>query len=196
MPENQPPAARLQNRTIAWWVIAGVGVAISIAAMAFTASTLGPPSPPKIPQALLNPLKQPSPQLEPDQVVRIQLDALGAAALSDDGILQCYQFASPANRRATGPLPRFVAMIRSGPYAAMLHQTATRIGRPVVRGEHARVLATLVDNAGRVRVYQFELSRQTTEPYVDCWMTDSVLEVLSDRAPDHAPAPKRSGPAV
>ena len=186
MQDHQASAGK-QTRTIVYLGLTLLGAVVTIVAVWMTGSTLGQKPQEDLP-AIARQLVQPSPELTPDDVVRLQLRALGTSAISDEGILQCYCFASPANRRATGPFPRFVAMIRSGSYAAMLNQTATRVGRPIVRGEHARVLATFVDGHRRVRVYRFELSKQSADPYLDCWMTDEVTEVAAGRPSDRPPA--------
>jgi hypothetical protein len=63
---------------------------------------------------------RPSAHLAPEDVVRIQLEALRKNDGEDRGIAVAFRFASPANKRSTGPLPRFISMIRNGPYSLML----------------------------------------------------------------------------
>lgn len=115
----------------------------------------------------------PSPALSPEDVVRIQLEALRRNDLQNRGIAVAFRFASPANRANTGPLERFVSMIRNGPYALMLRFRAASYGPVESRGFRARQRVTLAD-AGRSVTYWFYLSRQSEEPYIDCWMTDAV----------------------
>ena len=58
----------------------------------------------------------PDPALSPGDVVRIQLEALRRNDEQDRGIAVAFRFASPANRTNTGPLSRFIAMIKeAGP---------------------------------------------------------------------------------
>ena len=123
-----------------------------------------------------NPLSDalvPAPALSPGDVVRIQLEALRHNDRHDRGIEVAFRFASPANRANTGPLERFVSMIRNGPYALMLGFRAASYGPVESRGVRARQRVTLVD-AGRSITYWFYLSRQSEAPYIDCWMTDAV----------------------
>ena len=115
----------------------------------------------------------PSPALSPGDVVRIQLEALRRNDRHNRGIEVAFRFASPANRANTGPLERFVSMIRNGPYALMLGFRAASYGPVESRGVRARQRVTLA-NAGRSVTYWFYLSRQTGAPYEDCWMTDAV----------------------
>ena len=123
-----------------------------------------------------NPLSDtlvPAPSLSPGEVVRIQLEALRYNDPQDRGIAVAFRFASPANRTNTGPLERFVAMIRNGPYALMLRFREVSYGPVESKGFRARQRVTLAD-AGRSTTYWFYLSRQSEKPYVDCWMTDAV----------------------
>ena len=123
------------------------------------------------------PLSMPSPELSPEDVVRLQMRALSDNWPEGRGVEQCFQFASPANRRITGPLDRFDAMVRSAPFRSLLDQRVTLIGRALVRDRRAAVLATFLDRNNQVRVFRFILSRQTEPEYAECWMTDGVIEV-------------------
>ena len=123
-----------------------------------------------------NPLSDalvPAPALSPAEVVRIQLEALRHNDVHNRGIEVAFRFASPANRSNTGPIERFVSMIRNGPYALMLRFREASYGPVESRGLMARQRVTLAD-AGIRTTYWFYLSRQSEEPYVDCWMTDAV----------------------
>ena len=65
---------------------------------------------------------EPDPSLTPGQVIAIQLKALRSNRdMADDGgIAITFNFASPANRRMTGPLARFVQMLKNPLYTIML----------------------------------------------------------------------------
>lgn len=115
----------------------------------------------------------PAPALSPGEVVRIQLEALRHNDESNRGIEVAFRFASPANRARTGPLPRFIGMIRNGPYALMLGFHAASYGPVESRGARARQRVTLAGAHASI-TYWFYLSRQSEAPYVDCWMTDAV----------------------
>lgn len=136
--------------------------------------------------------QRPSPDLQPDDVVRVQLSALASENGDLAGVAQCFAFASPLNRRATGPLDRFAAMIVKPPYRALLTPDQTLIGTPVVQGNQARVLVTLVDADEQLATFEFLLSRQQA-PYEGCWMTDAVLQLAAARRqpPDN---PRRRSP--
>ena len=123
----------------------------------------------------------PRPGLSPGEVIRIQLEALRHNDEQDRGIKVAFRFASPANREQTGPLPRFVRMIRQGPYALMLDFREASYGTVEVREEVARQRVTLTGARSRVS-YWFYLSRQSKAPFAGCWMTDAVfVERVSGR---------------
>ena len=116
----------------------------------------------------------PRPGLSPGEVIRIQLEALRNNDEQDRGIEVAFRFASPANRESTGPLPRFIRMIRQGPYALMLGFREASYGTVEVREEVARQRVTLTGARSRVS-YWFYLSRQSKAPFAGCWMTDAVF---------------------
>jgi hypothetical protein len=116
----------------------------------------------------------PDPSLTPEQVVRIQLEALEGNDEDDRGIALAFRFASPANRQSTGPIERFTAMLKGPLYSPMLGFIEAEYGNTGVRGESARVKVKLFGTGGQVIVYVFYLSKQTEDPYSDCWMTDAV----------------------
>ena len=115
----------------------------------------------------------PDPALSPGDVVRIQLEALRRNDEQDRGIAVAFRFASPANRANTGPLSRFIAMIKEGPYALMLGFREAAYGPVETQSSQARQRVTLT-SARESTTYWFYLSQQSAPPYADCWMTDVV----------------------
>ena len=124
-----------------------------------------------------NPLSEtlvPDPDLSPAEVVRIQLEALRNNDEQDRGIEVAFRFASPANRANTGPLARFIPMIKQGPYALMLDFRDATYGPVETVADRARQRVTLT-GARETMTYWFYLSLQSEPPYTGCWMTDSVF---------------------
>lgn len=122
----------------------------------------------------LSPKLVPTPELAPDQVVRIQLNALRHNDVENRGIEVAFRFASPNNKLSTGPLPRFVRMMQQGPYSLMLaYENVTYHPLEVVE-DRARQRVTLI-GSGLVVAYEFYLSRQTQGACTGCWMTDAVI---------------------
>ena len=145
---------------------------LSIALALGTIPALGQQSEPGVEDPLSEAL-MPDPALSPSEVIRIQLEALHNNDERDRGIAIAFRFASPANRANTGPLPRFIAMIRQGPYALMLDFVHASYGPVEAVADRARQPVTLTGPSASV-TYWFYLSRQTEPPYADCWMTDAV----------------------
>merc|ERR1711988_499530 len=74
-------------------------------------------------------LHSPNPGLTAQDVVEMQILALGAARDESafiEGINKCFEYASPANKQNTGPAQRFGHMIRCG-YPAMLNWQSYKI---------------------------------------------------------------------
>jgi Domain of unknown function (DUF4864) len=116
----------------------------------------------------------PNPDLSPREVVRLQLDALGRNGElgGDEGIATAFRFASPANRAVTGPLGRFVEMLKNPLYRPMLDHASARFGPVQDDGDVARLQVVLFGRNGEVAAYDFTLSR---DEETDCWLTDGVM---------------------
>ncbi|WP_318570886.1 DUF4864 domain-containing protein [Salinigranum marinum] len=122
-------------------------------------------------------LPAPDPSYSPVRVVEIQLTALADNddPVEDAGIKTAYNFASPANRRSTGPVDRFVRMVRGPQYAPMVDHVEAVSG-PMERGDgSAEQRVTLTGPGGRTVTYVFGLSKQRGGPLDGCWLTDRVL---------------------
>ena len=65
---------------------------------------------------------KPSIEIEPEQVIKIQLSALmkNDNPYKDRGIIQTWEFAHPNNQKITGPLERFKSMIKTESYSMLL----------------------------------------------------------------------------
>ena len=68
-------------------------------------------------------LLKPSPNLEPQEIISIQLKALkdNNNPYKNSGIEQTWEFAHPSNRKFTGPLSKFKKMMYSPSYIIMLN---------------------------------------------------------------------------
>lgn len=120
---------------------------------------------------------QPNPDLTPQDVIRIQVEALQNNDSEDTGIEITFRFASPANRQYTGPLNRFKRMVKSPAYSPMLNHKLAEYGPLEISEETATQRVTIIDPNGRATVYLFSLSKQSDSSCEGCWMTDSVMVV-------------------
>ena len=64
----------------------------------------------------------PNPSLNPSDVVKMQLTAMQQNDESNLGIEVTFRFASPSNRRYTGPLERFIRLVKNPSYKHLLNQ--------------------------------------------------------------------------
>lgn len=122
---------------------------------------------------------EPDPRLTPEQVIAIQLQALknNAQTADDAGIRITFHFASPANRRMTGPLERFSAMLKNPLYGIMFRFEKCERSPLLRSGGRARQRVTLTDSKGERAIFLFVLSKQRAAPYENCWMTDIVTRL-------------------
>ena len=130
-------------------------------------------------------LPEPSPDLSPTEVVRLQVEALGNndAPRDDAGIEAAFSFASPSNKRATGPLRRFRRLFDTPAYGPMIDHDGATYSAPQVEGDRAQMGVILITDSGNRVGYLFQLSRQPDAPYEDCWMTDAVRRVPVEDIP-------------
>lgn len=141
-----------------------------------TATTETEPSPTAEAQPSL--AEEPHPDLSPQDVVRIQLEAMqnNDDPAPDSGIRQAYMFASPSNKEETGPVERFIPMVKGPQYRPMLNFEDYSLGPPDRTSRDTVLQPVLIETPdGRRVMYLFLLSRQTEAPYEDCWMTDGVV---------------------
>jgi hypothetical protein len=146
-------------------------------AAALFAATVAPVVADDLPQT------KPDPSLSPQDVVSIQIEALrnNDTPYENRGIEVTFNFASPANKRMTGPIERFAAMVRNPIYAPMINHQTARYGKLMIEGDIASIDVILISEDGAYVGYRFTLSRQHGNQYEGSWMTDAVVpfEVMS-----------------
>lgn len=124
----------------------------------------------------------PIPDYGPQDVVRIQLEALANNNVphKDAGIEITFRFASPSNQQMTGPLNRFIRLLYNPLYSPMLEHRALNFGEVVQKNDRARVSVILTAADGQRVGYLFILSKQKSGDFDRCWMTDSVIRYEID----------------
>ena len=118
----------------------------------------------------------PDSDYSPEQVVKIVIEALKTndEANNDDGIATVFEFASPGNRSNTGPLPRFVRMIKRG-FPDMLNHTDARYDTMKISGDTAVQAVWLLTPSGEEVGYAFQLGKQQGGDFANMWMTEAVM---------------------
>lgn len=127
---------------------------------------------------------QPSAAYGPGTAVEIQLEALQRAAPGDEleRLSVLFRFASPRNRRQTGPLPRFVQMVQRR-FGALLEFEDVVYWPLEVRRDRAWQRVTLWLPDARRQDYVFELARQNSGECAGCWLTERVFEPVPPGIP-------------
>ena len=123
------------------------------------------------------PQTEPVPSLSPRDVVSIQIEALrnNDIPYENRGVEVTFNFASPANKRMTGPLERFKVMVRNPTYGPLIDHRSAKYENLVVEDDSARVDVILTTEEGVYLGYRFFLSRQQGNEYEGSWMTDAVI---------------------
>ncbi len=131
------------------------------------------------------PMPRPSAALKPGDVVRIVIHALADNDFphANAGIETTFAFASPANRVNTGPLERFIRMVKGEPYGIMVDHVASEFSEVVYTGNTAYQMVHLTGADGRAVVFAFRLSKQLDGEFKDMWMTDAVWPVANAVVP-------------
>jgi Domain of unknown function (DUF4864) len=145
---------------------------------------------------LKDPTTMPSPKadLAPRDVVKIVVDALKKNDANDSGIRTTFKFASPGNQQQTGPIERFIPMVKSPAYQPMINSRSVEVHELSIDETTAEELAIIVDSNGDKAYYIFQLAKQPDGDLKDCWMTDGVVRVEPKDAPADKPQPKPDRP--
>ncbi len=126
-------------------------------------------------------LPAPSADLKPEDVVKIVIDALANndRPFANAGITTTFAFASPANKVNTGPLERFINMVKGEPYGIMVDHVESELSEVVYMGNKAYQMVNLTGADGRAVIFAFRLSKQVDGEFKDMWMTDAVWPVAT-----------------
>ena len=121
----------------------------------------------------------PGPEYGPADVVRIQVQALASndTPYRNAGIEVAFRFASPANKRFTGPLRRFIRMLYTPTYRPFIDHKVAHFGQVDIQGSEATLTVILTAANGQRVGYVFRLSKQRGAPCKACWMTDEVWPI-------------------
>ena len=135
----------------------------------------------------------PGPSLSAAEVVRIQMEALRQNDSKDNGIQTTFRFASPSNKRVTGPYSRFAKMIKAAPYRAMLNAKQVEFGEILSDETEAFQAVRVSGSNGEEITYVFVLRRQSDTPFAGCWMTEAVFVKPSVDDPPYPVDPQNFG---
>jgi len=117
----------------------------------------------------------PNPELQADEIVSLQLMAMQQNDVSNHGIEITYRFASPQNKVQTGPLSRFIMLVKNPAYRPLLNHLDATFLNLKVEGNVAIQEVIITTSKGTRKGFRFLLSLQQGEQFKDCWMTDAVI---------------------
>ena len=123
---------------------------------------------------------EPVPELSPEEVVEIQLTALKTNDQRDNGIELAYRFTSTRNQRLAGNVTRFAEIIRRESYSPMFNHVEYDLGPVETKNEVAIVAVNMVLPDGNITGYVFVLKQQEGGEYDECWMTEGVVQIVTD----------------
>ena len=117
----------------------------------------------------------PNPELQANEIVSLQLMAMQQNDVSNHGIEITYRFASPQNKVQTGPLSRFIMLVKNPAYRPLLNHLDATFLNLKVEGNVAIQEVIITTSKGTRKGFRFLLSLQQGEQFKDCWMTDAVI---------------------
>ena len=127
--------------------------------------------------SLLAELLKPKPEINPQEVVKIQLSSLmnNNEPYLNAGIEQTWEFAHPSNRAFTGPIQRFTQMMYAPSYAVMLDHKKHNIIEVKLDKNIAYFFIELTSANGKMFGFKWTLEKVKEEGgFKDCWMTTAV----------------------
>ena len=127
-------------------------------------------------------LVKPNTDIDPDQVVKIQLSSLMNNDLPniDDGIKQTWEFAHPANKKYTGPLPKFINLLKSASYKMLINHLDNEIIEVFKSNNQYGFEVTILGNDKKYYKFQWVVEKYYDEgPLKDCWLTTTVSNPVS-----------------
>ena len=111
------------------------------------------------------------------EVVDIQLTSLQSNSNDNKGIYQSWLFAHPENKKYTGPLGRFVSMIRSNPYDVLLGSLFFETKLISLNQTEAKVEVFLDGkNKNRYKILWILSKSNISKKCTNCWMTIGVSQ--------------------
>ena len=122
-------------------------------------------------------LLEPNSNIEPSEVVKIQLIGLQKNDLDymDSGIEQTWNFAHPNNKKVTGPLDNFKRMIKGDAYQMMINHLSHTITQLGIDDNWAQFEVVILDKNKIYHKFNWQVEKYTLEGALkDCWLTTMV----------------------
>ena len=127
-------------------------------------------------------LIKPEKGIEPNRVIKIQLSGLmnNDKPNLDDGIKQTWEFAHPKNKKNTGPLNKFINLLKSESYSMLINHLDSEIIEVFKSNKQYGFEVTILGNDKKYYKFQWVVEKYYQEgPLKDCWLTTSVSNPVS-----------------
>ena len=127
-------------------------------------------------------LTKPNNTIEPYQVVKIQLKGLmnNDEPNLNNGIKQTWEFAHPLNKKYTGPLPKFINLLKSKSYSMLINHLDSEIVQIFKSNNRYGFEVTILGKDKKYYKFQWVVEKYYNEgPLKDCWLTASVSNPVS-----------------
>ena len=127
-------------------------------------------------------LVKPNAEIEPYQVVKIQLKSLknNDNPTKDSGIEQTWEFAHPNNQKNTGPLDNFKTMIKGKSYKMLLNHLEHKVVEVKSSDLTALFAVTVLDKDKVYYKFNWTVEKFIKDgPLKDCWLTTMVSNPMS-----------------
>ena len=125
---------------------------------------------------------KPNSEIEPNQVVKIQLDGLmkNDEPNLNNGIKQTWEFAHPSNKKYTGPLSKFITLLKGQNYKMLINHLDNEIIEIFKTTNKYGFEVTILSNDKNYYQFQWVVEKYYEEgPLKDCWLTISVSNPIS-----------------
>ena len=122
-------------------------------------------------------LIKPNNNIEPYQVLRIQLNGLKTNddPNKDSGIVQTWEFAHPNNQKNTGPLNRFINMLKGDSYEMLLNHLEHEVFQLQINDKIASYEVTILNKSKKYYKFKWIVEKYTKDgPLKGCWLTVMV----------------------
>ena len=124
---------------------------------------------------------KPSINIEPKEVVKIQLSALMKNDFPniDSGIIQTWEFAHPNNQKVTGPIEKFKKMLKNDSYSMLLNHSNHEVLEVYKSNKVATFEVTVLDKEKKYYKFKWQVEKYTIEGSLkDCWLTTVVSQPM------------------
>ena len=122
---------------------------------------------------------KPSIEIDPAQVVKIQLTGLmkNDSPYKDKGIEQTWEFAHPNNKKFTGPLNKFKEMIKGDSYKMLIDHENHEVKQIFSNNEVAVFEVVIMDIDKKYFKFKWQVEKYLNNgPLENCWLTTVVSQ--------------------